>query len=993
MSAPGNDSASDDGQEDWRISSPPPPPWAASEADEDPPTTKDGPPRANPGLSAYPPPQPETRVGGLSAAPPGSPNPSGTPYPPSGPNSPDSSNTPGPSGGGGTPSTASGPGTPSGPPAPPAPPWAEQTITDAPGHQPFSPPPQVRQPWEAAPPPPRAPLQRRPPAQEGAHQPFSPPPPVRQPWETGGPDAGPQVPQPAAPPPPLRDEPWLRPDGSKPRRGPGGRKGIIVGAAVALVAVGGAAAFFALNGGGDDDGGDAPASRLADDVFGTGPQASFDSVQQSFDDVRSDGGTAVAVGTEWGGVLPRARFLTSDDGGRSWRTGQVTAQGGGEPSGAAPVRVAGGSGAWLALSGATEHMVTWTSSNGHDWTEHPVAGPAFVKGDVVQEAARTSDGWVAVGYAAPNGPRTPVVWRSPDGAAWERVTALPAGSGGKATELWGVASGGGVVVARGSVTTVQTITKKAKKGKKKKTEKRTVTGDGFWRSQDGGRTWTQVNVPQASGSTGFARGMAFSGGRFQVLRQGSGGGDGILLASQDGTTFSATGRITAPGGAWFNRFTANAQGLVAAAGQGSALLVFHSGNGTAWTTTNLGDARGRSLNAVAPAGTTGEVIVGSVKGADRNFYLATVDDARGPQEADIGRVEGAVNPYRFVGGLSAGNGRLVAVGGTSGDAAAWYSADGGVTWRRAGGDGLDGEGRQTLLDSAAGPGGWFAVGDDAGRPLLATSTDGMTWRRVTDPAFQTNPNLGLKAAAVTSGAHGWVAAGTSTWRGKDSAVVWTSPDGRTWRQSSDGDLHESGNAWRRIADVTASPNGYVAVGTVADPAGQAGQQERPAVWTSADGGQWALQKLPLPAGSLSAVLTRVAVKDSTVVAVGTAARQGASVAFAVRSTDGGRTWSPVDLPGQDGQDDADPTALDVTTTSKGFAVTGTAGRAAAHDVRLWTSRDGATWTTASPTGPGLSGPGAQRVTGLIEQGGHLVATGVSAGSAGESTVLWLPPTP
>ncbi|MBA8955562.1 hypothetical protein ACFQU9_36530 [Actinomadura namibiensis] len=867
--------------------------------------------------------------------------------------------------------------------APPPPPPADG------GHKPFSPPPPVQQPWEVG-----APAAPQPAPNDGGHRPFSPPPPVQQPWEVA-PHAAQPAPTPAPAPALPGQEPWLNPKAKKekkskaPGAGGGGGKArmalIGVGAFVALGAVAGAAAFF-LTGSEKPEGGDTRQARIADDMFGLGPQSRFDTIEQAFNDAAVAGKTVVAAGTEYGGPRNRARFLTSADGGRTWTLGSVTADGG-QPSGSAPKLVTGAAGAWLALGGSPERMLTWTSKDSRSWTEHAVAPGAFVKGDVVEQAARTADGWIAVGHTQAGRRPGPVVWRSNDGANWERLgdgkLSLPV-QDGRPEQALHVVSGNGTLVMQGTV-----VVTKENKGKKSD-----VTVDGFWRSTDGGRIWDQVTVPQADGSAGLARGLAFDGGRFLVLRQNPRGGHGVLVASQDGGSWARADRITAPGNARFDRFTGGERGVAALATAGGRMLLFQNG-GEGWRRTDLGKTAGRFVAAVTPTGTGTSLVAGAVKGPDRNFYLGLSDGSGQVQEIDLTKVPDAVNPDRTVRGLAAADGgRVLALGGTSGDAAVWYSADGATSWHRAGGNALGGPGRQLLLDAANAPAGWLAVGDDAGRALVATSQNGDNWQRVTDRLFIASKGVAVRTAAVTAGRRGYVVVGSATKNEQQSAIVWTSPDGRRWARSDTGDLRGVGGAWRWMADVASGPSGYLAVGAIADPAGERGRQSRPAVWVSGDGGRWSVQKLPVPQGATHGNLVRVAVRDSTAVALGAAFRaDGSSMAFAVRSTDGGRSWTPAELPGQDPKGEVHGPALNVVATAKGFAAVGTSGKAADHDVRMWSSADGSSWQVTEPQGAGLSGSGAQQVLGLVESGGTVTGTGLTTSAAGDSTTLWRFPAP
>ena len=91
----------------------------------------------------------------------------------------------------------------------------------------------------------------------------------------------------------------------------------------------------------------------------------------------------------------------------------------------------------------------------------------------------------------------------------------------------------------------------------------------------------------------------------------------------------------------------------------------------------------------------------------------------------------------------------VAVGSANGFPAAWTSADGGRTWRRAAGQSpavLTRPGIQQLTGVAHGRAGWLAVGGMAamtgatgpvpGHPVVLTSADGRTWAAADgEPAF------------------------------------------------------------------------------------------------------------------------------------------------------------------------------------------------------------------------------------------------------------------
>ena len=180
--------------------------------------------------------------------------------------------------------------------------------------------------------------------------------------------------------------------------------------------------------------------------------------------------------------------------------------------------------------------------------------------------------------------------------------------------------------------------------------------------------------------------------------------------------------------------------------------------------------------------------------------------------------------------------------------------------------------------------------------------------------------------------------------------------------------------------VTAAPHGFVAVGVAG-----AG----PAAWTSAGGQAWTEVRLPLPAGTASAVLNQVASRGRLVVAAGTATTtSGQQLPFTARSSDGGATWTASTLPGPAGP--AHLTAL--TAAGNEFLATGTSGATPGHqDVVVWTSATGSAWTAAMPGGRGLTGPGIQAITALTTSGDTVTGVGFSASQSGEQPVFWQSP--
>ncbi|MFD0682960.1 hypothetical protein [Actinomadura fibrosa] len=687
----------------------------------------------------------------------------------------------------------------------------------------------------------------------------------------------------------------------------------IAGAAVlVLVAVG---VVFAL-GGEEAEKPRVAGAVAADRLFAADPAAKTDGLVQDLAAVVSDGTATVATGTEGTGAegAERTAFLVSAAG-KGWRTARVRADDGAEPPlGDRPRLLAAGAGTWVALGAAADGaVVVWTSGDGGTWTRRPA--PAFGKTDKVNALARTGQGFVAVGATGDGA----VVWSSADGRVWQRVSGLRAPG---VTGFDRVAASGGVLVAHG--TSARKVTKR--KGKRKVT--RTVRGDGFWRSADGGRTWSAVIVPQQRGSFGATKGLAVGPGGFATVREGHRTTGrkkhrkttrfGVLFTSADGLAWRAAGTF---GGADYlsvERFGGAAAGLavLVRGAKGRSVLL---GDGRTWRPAGVGSLDGVEVSGLTVAG--GAVTLAGHR--DGDAFLSGVD---------LKGVPGAVHAERTVRSVAAGQGRAVAVGSTNGGAAVWTAA-GGRAWTRAGFPASGG----WLSDVVYGVQGWLAVGRTSGAspgPLALASQDGTAWRRAPFPG-------GPAPVAVAAGPAGYVAVGTG--------AAWRSSDLKGWRRA---DVEGA------PADVAATAKGYVAVG---------GRDKAPAVWTSPDGVKWSPVKLP--AGLAEGPLSEVAARGDVLVAVGAGAAP-------LVSADGGATWAPRPLAGA-----ASLTA--VAATPRGFAVAAATG---ARDAAVWASGDGAAWRRVPVSG--LDGPGDQRLTAMTALGGEVLAVGTSADHRGESALLW-----
>jgi hypothetical protein len=166
----------------------------------------------------------------------------------------------------------------------------------------------------------------------------------------------------------------------------------------------------------------------------------------------------------------------------------------------------------------------------------------------------------------------------------------------------------------------------------------------------------------------------------------------------------------------------------------------------------------------------------------------------------------------------------------------WFSPDG-ETWTSVdGGAGgpLDGTGEESVRDITAVGDGFVAVGtrtiDNEQDGLAWFSPDGETWEALDTPSLGGPRRQDVLTVAHTDA--GLVAGGySSDGSGLGQPVVWTSADGRTWGPGAAMPLRdesrESAASDLAVRSIAVSPEGLVAAG---------GDEWRPYVWTSADGG-------------------------------------------------------------------------------------------------------------------------------------------------------------
>ncbi|HEX4815345.1 MAG TPA: hypothetical protein VFV66_21595 [Nonomuraea sp.] len=698
--------------------------------------------------------------------------------------------------------------------------------------------------------------------------------------------------------------------------------------------------------------------RSGDELF-TVPAAG-DGTNQKLNDMASVGRAVVAVGSDTTSPTPRPLFLYSPDGGENWRLGQVS--GASTPT---VRRVVGGDGRWLATGGDGEgERGLWTSTDGYRWQAVPESAlTAFRPGDLIHDIARTASGFVAVGRAAgDDGATGPAAWSSGDGRVWERAEI----SGLEVGEIKAVVARGDTVVAIGLPADGE--------------------GSRVVRSSDGGRTWqaTSFQLPEAVPRTGT---LAVLPKRFVLVptRQRTITGDVRVYCSPTGAEWAQCGSIGGLGGesVGVESLITYPSGVAAISQAGlGRYSVLTTGDGRSWSRrADLGDLRNATLRgfAISAAGT---LIAGGDQAAsdvDNQLVLMTAPPRGEAARVPLGKIEGLTRVARETTGITSFGGRYVAVGAASGDAGLWTIRN----WQSWKSMSLGGSGRQRLEDVTHGGRGWLAVGSSETDvaltgPLLVTSGDGETWKKVSPegglarPAD--HPYLGIHV--VTAGEKGYVLAGEDRDQaGRASAAVWFSSDLRKYTRSK---KLPQGGSGVRIHDVVATADGFVAVGG-SGPS----DQERSVVWHSEDGLNWTPRPRVAPPDATSAGLRHVTAYQDKLVAIGAALVDGSRRAFAAVSADDGATWETAWLPA-----DRSAAVYDLAAAGDGLVAVGWHGVPGEGDSAAWTSQDGLAWNRVALTKDRLAGPGMQWLTAVAVSGSEVVALGRSTTYDADHLILW-----
>lgn len=306
---------------------------------------------------------------------------------------------------------------------------------------------------------------------------------------------------------------------------------------------------------------------------------------------------------------------------------------------------------------------------------------------------------------------------------------------------------------------------------------------------------------------------------------------------------------------------------------------------------------------------------------------------------DLGVDAGVFGDVVITDAVSVG-GRAVVVGcdqsGASGGRfPVWYSGDG-VEWRgpSVADSTLQIEGSALCLDQLVTTShGLFAAG-----PLgLFRSADGTEWGAVELPGYTD----GTVNAVFAAGDRVTVLVSRVSEAESTVADMWTTTDGQTWSQVTDGSAAVFDNGF--VADVTAVGGLLVAVGS--SPGGA--YVPTATAWTSADGLVWQ-RTTPDGEGFADDAMGGVVAADGGLVAVGTCTDTNQLCAW--RSVDG-VTWVPEPAP----VEDLDPSvsyieAGAVAAVGDDVYAVGSAylEAAAVGEPRLWHRAPGGTWESLDP---------------------------------------------
>jgi len=726
----------------------------------------------------------------------------------------------------------------------------------------------------------------------------------------------------------------------------------------------------------------APRLPMGAVTFDTYPGQEQRGVFQVIDRIVASGGTMVTTGSQSSDGVVRQQFLVSTNGGASWHLAQVRAPGGGAPALGHPATLlAGGPGGWAAVG----PQAIWTSPTGQTWT---LAAPHGISpqlpGDSVWVITKTSSGYLAAGSGAGSGRghHTAVIWTSPDGLTWQRMTAAQLGLAAPGETVQSISYAtwrGHATVISGAVWNTRVK----------------ASYDVAWLSTNGGTTWTRLSIPAERGARAAISGLGSDGSGLVAVRPGrtaGGAADGIAYFSPNGQTwqYAATIDPDPKAGGWTPHVVkGSAYGFVVTGttAEGQLVATTSTGAGTSWLPTgSLGSAAVASVSGatVAPGGTV--IAIGATAAStvsQQPVFLEAGTDGT-VRSVPLAGIAGAVIPEMKINSTAVANGQQIAVGSANGYPAVWRRIPGG-TWTLVSSLGLVAADPhlRSLTSVTHGSAGWLAAG--APGPVVLSSADGEIWGVAGGNIA--HDLAGVSAVATAAGPAGYVIVGRLVAPGGGCvADVWSSANMMSWTRAHD--VNDADGSSQVLA-VTAGAHGFVSAGS---------HNGQPTVWTTADGRAWKTIVLPPPAGASAAALQQVAINGDRVAALGTAtmgtgpavgsatATAPGAVPFAALSTDGGVTWQqvPFSSPGPY----TSFTAL--TANAVGFTAAGLFGQPGHQNVALWASANGTSWKPYQSGG--LNGSGAWQIDALARSGAKVTGIGTILAQQSQQTVTFtLPP--
>jgi hypothetical protein len=511
----------------------------------------------------------------------------------------------------------------------------------------------------------------------------------------------------------------------------------------------------------------------------------------------------------------------------------------------------------------------------------------------------------------------------------------------------------------------------------------------FLHSGDNGHTWQLGTVHSAGGAAPppQATPVLVTGGPVGWVAIGS----GSTFTSQDGQSWLVSPGLPQQPGDQVTGVTAVGTGFVAtgqtaAGGNPAAPVLWLSATGATWRRLAgqqlaLPVAAGAKVAGITHVAASGTVIVmsGIVVMAGGAQAAAAWRSADGGVTWTPAMIPAGANAGGAIAGIAPlGNGflavRPAVVNGRAG-AVAYTSADGSA-WRQSAAITTTDGAPLTIGQVAGGPGGAVIQGSAKGFLFAFLSANGTTW--LGSDVFGSSAGQRVSGTALTAAGQAAMAVSNGTGGGVAAQYPVLTLIG-----AKGGPVRASLAAIPGVPQAEVAVNAIAASGATQVAAGSA--DGFPALWSSQDGGStWARA-----AGATAATLQRAGNQQLTAVAHGNAgwvAVGGASPAapghpVVVGSADGGRHWTAEDgAPGLAGNN---LVTASVAAGAGGYAIVGWQAAGGHSTAMAWYSTGLTGWQQAVVSATG----GDTQLTAVTATRGGFVA----AGSAGARPAVWVSP--